>query len=64
MSEKTPEQVYDLKSVEMPYLSGGKLKLFVSLLDGPAGGMLLGNLLKQAGIPWLREQPFNDWPTF
>jgi len=64
MPDQTPEQVYDLKSVDMPYLSGSKLKLFVSLLDGPTGGLLLGNLLKQAGIPWLRQQPFDEWPTF
>jgi len=64
MDDNIPEQIYDLKSVKMPYLAGNKLKMFVSLLDGPTGGLLLGNLLKQAGIPWLRQQPFDEWPTF
>ncbi len=64
MSPQTPEQAYDLQSVQMPYLAGGKLKLFLSLLEGPTRGALLGNLLKQAGIPWLRQQDFDDWPTF
>ncbi len=26
---------YDLKSVKLPYLSGGMLRLFVSLVEGP-----------------------------
>ncbi len=64
MDNNTPDQVYDLKSVQMPYLAGSKLKMFVSLTDGPAGGLLLRNLLKQAGIPWLRQQSFDEWPTF
>ncbi len=64
MSPQTPAQIYDLQSVQMPYLAGRKLKLFLSLLEGPTRGALLGSLLKQAGITWLRQQPFDDWPTF
>jgi hypothetical protein len=29
--------VYDLKSVKLPYLSGGLLKLFASLVESPLG---------------------------
>jgi Asp-tRNA(Asn)/Glu-tRNA(Gln) amidotransferase A subunit family amidase len=59
-----PEQLYDLQSVQMPYLAGSKLKLFLSALDSPARGALLGSLLKQAGVTWLRQQQFDEWPTF
>ena len=64
MSPQTPDEIYDLKSVQMPYLTGGKLKLFVSLLEGPTRSALLGNLLKQAGVIDLRQRQFDDWPTF
>ena len=63
MPDQTPEQIYDLKSVQMPYLSGAKLKIFVAALDSPARSVLLGNLLTQAGISWLRQQTFSEWPT-
>jgi len=53
-----------MQSVNLPYLAGSKLKLFVSMLEGPARSALLPNLLKQAGVLWLRQQDFNDWPTF
>ena len=59
-----PEQLYDLQSVQMPYLAGSKLKLFLSALESPARGALLGSLLKQAGVTWLRQQQFDEWPTF
>ncbi len=64
MPQQAPDEIYDLKSVQMPYLAGVKLKLFVSLLDGPTRSVLLGNLLKQAGVIGLRQQKFDEWPTF
>jgi len=64
MPSSDPQQVYDLKSVDLPYLSGWPLKLFASALEGPARGLLLPSLLKQAGITWLRTQIFPEWPTF
>ncbi len=54
---------YDLKSVKLPYLSGGLLRLFVSLVEGPLGGLLIPSLLQSAGIEWLRKQAINEAPT-
>ena len=58
-----PNSVYDLKSVKLPYLSGVALKVFVSLLEGPLGGLLIPNLLKSAGVTKLRQQHFEETPT-
>jgi Asp-tRNA(Asn)/Glu-tRNA(Gln) amidotransferase A subunit family amidase len=55
---------YDLKSVKLPYLAGGTLKLFAALVEGPLKGLLIPNLFKTAGITWLREQHFDEAPTF
>ncbi len=57
------KDVYDLKSVKLPYLSGGLLKFFVSLVEGPLGGLLTPSLFESAGINWLRKQNFEDAPT-
>lgn len=51
---------YDLKSVKLPYLAGGMLKLFVSLLEGPLQGLLIPNLFESAGITRLRKQQFDE----
>ena len=59
-----PEDVYDLKSVKLPYLSGRPLKLFASFLESSAGGAATKNLLDSAGITWLRSQQFDEPPTF
>ncbi len=60
-----PNATYDLQSVDLPYLSGTPLKLFAAALEGgPTRGLLLPNLLKQAGVTWLRTQAFGEWPTF
>ncbi|HID34547.1 MAG TPA: amidase [Anaerolineae bacterium] len=64
MSTSHAEPIYDLQSVKLPYLSGTSLKLFAAALEGPARGLLLPNLLKQAGVTWLRAQVFDEWPTF
>jgi len=55
--------VYDLKSVKMPYLAGGTLKLFVSAVESPLKGLLTPSLLDSAGLPWLRKQKFEEAPT-
>ena len=55
--------VYDLKSVKMPYLAGGMLKLFVSAVEGPLKGLLAPSLLDSAGLTWLRKQKFEEAPT-
>ena len=60
MENKT---VYDLKSVKLPYLSGGLLRLFASLVEGPLGGLLIPSLFESAGINWLRKQAIDESPT-
>lgn len=55
---------YDLKSVKLPYLAGGALKLFASLIEGPLGGLLTPTMLESGGIHWLRKQHFDENPTF
>ena len=57
------KNVYDLKSVKLPYLAGGLLHLFVTLVEGPLGGLLIPSLLKSAGIDWLRKQVIDEAPT-
>ncbi len=58
------QSTYDLQSVSLPYLSGAPLKWFASMLESPIRGLFLPNLLKQAGVTWLRTQTFDEWPTF
>jgi Asp-tRNA(Asn)/Glu-tRNA(Gln) amidotransferase A subunit family amidase len=58
------ENVYDLKSVKLPRLAGKALKVFVGLLDSPAGKLLIPKLLKDAGIEALREMIIDENPTF
>jgi Asp-tRNA(Asn)/Glu-tRNA(Gln) amidotransferase A subunit family amidase len=60
MEKKT---VYDLKSVKLPYLSGGLLKLFALLTEGPLGGLLIPSLLESAGIAWMQKQVIDEAPT-
>jgi Asp-tRNA(Asn)/Glu-tRNA(Gln) amidotransferase A subunit family amidase len=57
------KDVYDLKSVKLPYLSGGMLKLFASAVEGPLGGLLMPSLFKSSGITWFRKQQFDEAPT-
>jgi Asp-tRNA(Asn)/Glu-tRNA(Gln) amidotransferase A subunit family amidase len=57
------KNAYDLKSVKLPYLSGGLLRLFVSLVEGPLGGLLIPSLFDSAGITWLRQQVIDEAPT-
>ena len=54
---------YELKSVKLPYLAGGALKLFAALLEGPLQKLLVPNLFESAGINRLRKQHFNEPPT-
>jgi Asp-tRNA(Asn)/Glu-tRNA(Gln) amidotransferase A subunit family amidase len=57
--------VYDLKSLNLPNLSGAKLELFTALLDNSlTRALLITPLLKNGGIIWLRSQVFSQAPTF
>jgi Asp-tRNA(Asn)/Glu-tRNA(Gln) amidotransferase A subunit family amidase len=55
--------VYDLKSVKLPYLAGAGLKLFASLVEGSLKGALTPSLFDSAGVAWLRKQNFEEAPT-
>lgn len=57
------KNVYDLKSVKLPYLAGGALKFFTALVEGALGGLLVPNLLQSAGVSWLRKQVIDEAPT-
>ncbi len=57
------KDIYDLKSVKLPYLAGGVLKFFAALVEGPLRGLLTPSLFESAGINWLRKQKFDEAPT-
>lgn len=57
------KDVYDLKSIKLPYLAGGMLKFFVALVEGPLRGLLTPSLFESAGVNWLRKQKFDEAPT-
>jgi len=57
------KNMYDLKSIKLPYVSGGLLRLFVALVEGPLGGLLIPSLFESAGINWLRKQVIDESPT-
>jgi Asp-tRNA(Asn)/Glu-tRNA(Gln) amidotransferase A subunit family amidase len=58
------KSVYDLKSVKLPYLAGGMLKIFASLVEGPLRGLLAPTLFESAGVNWFRKQNFDENPTY
>jgi Asp-tRNA(Asn)/Glu-tRNA(Gln) amidotransferase A subunit family amidase len=57
------KNMYDLKSAKLPYLSGGLLRVFASLVEGPLGGLLIPSLMQSAGIDWFRAQVIDEAPT-
>jgi hypothetical protein len=58
MKTHPPERTYDLRTINLPSLSGVKLRLTVELLDSPLRRFLLTRLLREAGITWLRSQVY------
>jgi len=61
--QMTTKIEYDLESVELPYLAGLPLRLFVALLESPLRGLLIPSLLGNAGITRFREQQIDEPPT-
>ncbi len=56
---------YDLKSVKLPRLAGGALKIMVNLVENPlTKGLLLGTLLESGGITDFRKLELQVAPTF
>lgn len=56
---------YELRTLNLPKLSGFGLKAFTAAVENPAAqALLLGNLLESGGIPKLRRTIIPDAPTF
>jgi Asp-tRNA(Asn)/Glu-tRNA(Gln) amidotransferase A subunit family amidase len=54
---------YDLRTIDLPCLAGGKLRMLVNLLDSPLRHLLMPRLLREAGIMRLRSKSFDEPPT-
>jgi Asp-tRNA(Asn)/Glu-tRNA(Gln) amidotransferase A subunit family amidase len=55
---------YDLKSLNLPKLTGTALKLFTAAVENPAArGALMPRLLENGGIPVLRRMGLTEVPT-
>jgi len=62
--KEEPLSTYDLRSLNLPKLSGIPLKLFTLAVENPALRVLLmGNLLENGGIPKLRDLHLEEPPT-
>jgi Asp-tRNA(Asn)/Glu-tRNA(Gln) amidotransferase A subunit family amidase len=60
-----PDPTYDLTSLKLPRFAGFTLKLFVWLIENPVTRpLLIGSLLKQAGITQLRALQLEEPPTY
>lgn len=56
---------YDLTTLDLPKLQGRTLRLVAAALDnGALRGVVLGQLLKQGGVLYLRDLRLTDTPTF
>jgi Asp-tRNA(Asn)/Glu-tRNA(Gln) amidotransferase A subunit family amidase len=59
------DQMYDLTSVKLPRFAGFALRLFVGLIENRVTRpLLIGSLLKQAGVTRLRELQAEEPPTY
>ncbi|HKZ69221.1 MAG TPA: amidase [Anaerolineales bacterium] len=55
---------YELKSVNLPRLTGAGLKIFTALVENPAtAALLMGNLMETGGINKFRKLKVNEPPT-
>jgi Asp-tRNA(Asn)/Glu-tRNA(Gln) amidotransferase A subunit family amidase len=57
--------VYELRSLNLPKLTGAGLQAFTALVENPlTRHLLLGGLLENGGIPKLRNRVFDEAPLF
>jgi Asp-tRNA(Asn)/Glu-tRNA(Gln) amidotransferase A subunit family amidase len=63
-TKKPENNIYDLKSIKLPYLSGLLLRIFVNLVEGPLGRLIFPSLFESSGINQLRRQKLDESPTF
>jgi hypothetical protein len=56
---------YDLRSLNLPKLTGIGLKAFLAVLENPVGrGLLMNSLLENGGIPGMRRVVVDDPPAY
>jgi Asp-tRNA(Asn)/Glu-tRNA(Gln) amidotransferase A subunit family amidase len=56
--------IYNLKSLDLPKLTGRALKTFTAALENPVGrSLLLNSLMENGGVPVLRELTLEEPPT-
>jgi len=56
---------YNMRSLKLPVLTGAGLKLFTALVENKFTRLfLIGSLLENGGIPKLRQERFDEAPTF
>lgn len=56
---------YDLSSIKLPRLTGTPLSAFAKLLESPASrSLLIGKVLKDAGVERFRARTLHETPTF
>ncbi|HHQ49024.1 MAG TPA: amidase [Acidobacteria bacterium] len=54
---------YDLASVKLPKAGGAALAALVRAMEGPLRGLLIGNLLKNAGVTGFRRLVIDEPPS-
>ncbi|MBE0411346.1 MAG: amidase [Anaerolineales bacterium] len=61
----TNKNTYDLRSINLPRMSGWLLRISTALMESPlTRWLIMPNMLKSAGIGNLRQMHFEDLPTF
>ncbi|MFU8771153.1 MAG: amidase [Anaerolineales bacterium] len=61
----TNKNTYDLRSINLPRMSGWLLRMSTALMESPlTRWLIMPNMLKSAGISNLRQMHFEDLPTF
>lgn len=56
---------YELRSLQLPRLTGNSLRAFTTAVENPAGrALLLDSLLENGGIPKFRKRTLSEPPTF
>ncbi len=58
----TIQELYDIRPVKLPRLSGLPLRLYTEALESPLRAILLGSIFGTAGITELRQRHFHEAP--
>ena len=57
------ENTYDLESLKLPRVGGRALAALAAVAEGPLRGMILGSLLKNAGVLEFRRRVVEEAPS-